>query len=423
MQSIGWIDPLELAARIRSEHMVLLYSGTKTIYSGRFSYLAYDLRETISATHFDAISAKLSADQPWYANAWFGYFGYGLKNTLENLPADAAPSIVTLPDLCMMRFGTILRFNHENHAVEGWSDDTGEVPTHSQSEHLIPAVHALHSNMSNGEYLEKVKAIIDAIHRGDLYQANLTRKFFGNFASPVHSFDLFKTLCAVSPAPYSAYIRIHNIGVCSSSPELFLRFTEDHKVESRPIKGTSPRIPDKEADKRSYEMLANSEKDKAENLMITDLMRNDLSRSCVAGSVHVSDMFAVTSHSNVHHMASTVHGKKKPECSTLDVIKHCFPPGSMTGAPKIKAMKLCTELEVMARGLYAGAIGFLDGAGGGELSVVIRTIITQGDRFEFQVGGGIVADSTPESEMQETFDKARGIIKALGITPQALQTL
>ncbi|MFO0388400.1 MAG: aminodeoxychorismate synthase component I [Alphaproteobacteria bacterium] len=423
MQFVGWKDPLEVAAAIGSDHIVLLYSGTKTSYSGQYSYLAYGLREKIIAENFSVLEAKLTRNNAWYENAWFGYFGYDLKNTLEDLPRETHDSYIALPDICMMRFGAILRFDHDAQQVEGWSD-TVDVPlARNFSSHTIPPVKDFRSNMTNAEYRDKASLIIDAIHKGDLYQANLTRKFYGEFDSPVDNFALFKNLCTQSPSPYSAYIRMQDTAICSSSPELFLRISDDGRVETRPIKGTSPRMPDAEADRKSFESLAASQKDRAENLMITDLMRNDLARTCVAGSVTVQDMFAVTSHSNVHHMASTVRGIKKQDYSTLDIIRHCFPPGSMTGAPKIKAMKLCTALEDMARGVYAGAIGFLGGTGNAEFSVVIRTIITQGTRFEFQVGGGIVADSTPQSEMQETFDKAKGIINTLRIAPEVLETL
>ena len=423
MQSIGWNDPLDVAAAINSTDMVLLYSGTQTSYSGRYSYLAYDLKEKVIADNFAALAGKLSRDKNWYENAWFGYFGYDLKNSLERLPPESTRSYIRLPDLCMMRFGTILRFDHETKRVDGWSENAITAAFSTVHSAPLPTVKHLCSNMSNTHYLEKVANIIDAIHNGDLYQANLTRKFFGEFTTPVHGLSLFHALCSASPAPYSAFIRMGNVSICSSSPELFLRISSDGNIETRPIKGTSPRMPDAAEDRKSFEKLAASEKDKAENLMITDLMRNDLAHTCIPGSITVKDMFSVTSHSNVHHMASTVRGVRQENKSTLDVIRNCFPPGSMTGAPKIKAMKLCSELEGMARGVYAGAIGFIDGAGAAELSVVIRTIITNDKAFEFQAGGGIVADSIPEAEMQETFDKVRGIMNTLNMPLEMLKNL
>ena len=211
--------------------------------------------------------------------------------------------------------------------------------------------------------------------------------------------------------------------ILSSSPELFLNIDKSGHISTRPIKGTSARFADETLDRKSREELAGSAKDQAENLMIVDLMRNDLSRSCIPGSVTTSSLFEITSHANVHHMSSTISGQKKPECSTLDAIKYCFPPGSMTGAPKIMAMNLCSRLEELERGIYSGAIGWLGGDGSGELSVVIRTMLIKGNKFEFQVGGGIVADSVPEKEFKETIDKAKGILASLGLSPADLESL
>ncbi len=204
---------------------------------------------------------------------------------------------------------------------------------------------------------------------------------------------------------------------------MFLKIDADGRMAARPIKGTAPRHADPAQDEASREALAASGKDRAENLMIVDLMRNDFSRSSIPGSVKAERLFEVTSHTGIHHMASTVTGQKAPGLSTLEAIMHCFPPGSMTGAPKITAMNLCSALEQDARGVYGGAIGWLGGDGSAELSVVIRTLIVSGDRFEFQVGGGIVSDSAPQREWMETMDKSRGILKALGLPPEAIASL
>jgi anthranilate/para-aminobenzoate synthase component I len=204
---------------------------------------------------------------------------------------------------------------------------------------------------------------------------------------------------------------------------MFLSLDTLGNVETRPIKGSAPRFEDKEKDQNSKNELQSSEKNRAENLMIVDLMRNDLSRNCVTGSVSVDSLFDVTTYATVHHMSSTIRGKKKPDIATLDLVKGCFPPGSMTGAPKIKAMELCSELEQQARGVYSGAIGWFSGDGACDFSVVIRTLIMQGRRFEFQVGGAIVSDSDPIEEWRETLTKARGIAKALDIPIEKLAQL
>ena len=254
--------------------------------------------------------------------------------------------------------------------------------------------------MTDEEYKQKVAVIIEKIRAGELYQANLTRKFYGEIkADP---FELFCKLTEISPAPYSAYIKFGDTHIISASPEKFLSI-ENGVAETCPIKGTL-------SSSSPAALLALSEKDRAENLMIVDLMRNDLAKTCT--NVRVPKLFEITSYKAYHHMSSTILGDTT--ASPLEVALGCFPPGSMTGAPKISAMKLCSELEGIERGVYSGALGWISGDAC-DLSVVIRTLIIQGNKFEFQVGGGIVADSTPEKELEEIYVKAGPILKALGV--------
>lgn len=416
LQSLPWHDPLELAATLDEAYWVLLYSGAQASYSGRYSYLAYHLRETVSEKDMGTLATKLTHNRLALDNAWFGYLGYGLKNSLETLTADDA-GWISLPNLYMMRFGTVIRFDHQERAVEVWSDNSSfSFPPIKGIAVAIPPVTRISSNMTRQQYLDNIRIIIDKIYAGELYQANLTRKFSGEFAVPCNPFAVFCRLAQVSPAPYSAFLKLGEYAVASSSPELFLHIDNKGRMRTRPIKGTAPRFNDPIQDRQSYETLAVSAKDRAENLMIVDLMRNDFSRSCVPGSVATSGLFEVTSHTAVHHMSSTVTGQKHPDCKTLDAIARCFPPGSMTGAPKIHAMNLCSQLERKARGVYSGAIGWLGGDGSCEFSVVIRTLVLRGRFFEFQVGGAIVSDSKPETELMETIDKSKGIMAALGIS-------
>ncbi len=277
--------------------------------------------------------------------------------------------------------------------------------------------------MSKADYLSKVDLIREAILAGEFYQANLTRKFSGTFAHTPEPFTIFENLCEASPAPYAAFVHTGDACILSSSPERFLQVDAGSRVESRPIKGTLARDIRREPDAIGRARLASSEKDRAENLMIVDLMRNDLARGCVLGSVHVENLFEVATYATLHHMDSTIVGQKRPEVSTLELVKGCFPPGSMTGAPKISAMKACATLEGMERGVYSGALGWFGGDGSCDLSVVIRTLIVRENRFEFQVGGAITADSTPEGEWRETLTKARGICAALGIDMQWMERL
>lgn len=419
-QSLTWMEPLALAECITDSHWILLYSSAHTAYSGRYSYLSCGLEESIEGNDFSLLEGKITADGAPFSPAWFGYLGYGLKDCLETLTRET-PTWLNMPDLCMMRFATIYVFDHENLTLVRWGKDRELTPACAPSP--LPAVASLTSNMSGTEYLDKVSWLREQIHAGELYQANLTRKFMGSFSHAPDGFSLFRRLCEASPAPYSAFLRMGDTCVLSSSPEQFLRITADGLVKTRPIKGTAPRYADENYDRRSRANLTKSEKDLSENLMIVDLMRNDLSRTCIPGSINTEALFTVTTHATIHHMSSTVTGQRRPECSTLDVVKCAFPPGSMTGAPKIRAMNLCAELERAARGIYSGAIGWFAGDGACELSVVIRTLLLRGERFEFQVGGGIVADSVPEKELAETFAKARGIMSALGVSPNRLAEL
>jgi len=419
-QSLPWSEPLELAAAIDEPYWVLLYSGVQANYSGRYSYLACNLAERVESSNFLPFEQKLSSDVAKLDNAWFGYLGYGLKDGLEKLVADK-PNWLQLPNLCMLRFHTIYQFDHNEQKITRWSDIPTPFPVPKHWNDIYPPrVSLLRSNMTSESYLEKAAYIIECIHRGDLYQANLTRKFIGNFTERPDYLALFKKLCTVSPAPYSAFMRLNDTYILSSSPELFLYIDAGGQVRTRPIKGTAPRFENAVRDRRSREGLEKSAKDQAENLMIVDLMRNDFSRSCLPGSVQAERLFEVTSHATIHHMSSTVTGVKHPSCSTLDAVKGCFPPGSMTGAPKITAMNLCSRMEGLQRGIYSGALGWFGGDGSCELSVIIRTLIIKDKEFEFQVGGGIVADSTPEGELNEIVEKSKGILLSLGISPQEL---
>lgn len=421
-----WRDPVRALAALPVDEMesyCLLYSGLIGEGFGRYSLLAAWPKETITADDWSSFSPE--------GDTWLGYLGYGLKDSLEKLPKDKPSESFPLPNLWMARYHLLAHFDHFDKALTLYATDQSYIDAFLK-EPVVPRMlpreplgKNIRSNMTKAEYVKKVTATKDAITRGDLYQANITRKFYGEWTGSAPSpIQLFNALARVSPAPYSALLKCGDTHIISSSPELFIAVTPQGKIISKPIKGSAPRvITNPEEDKRIRDALAASEKNRAENLMIVDLMRNDLSRVSLPGSVKTESLFDITSYMTVHHMSSTVTGQKKPGTSALDVVKACFPPGSMTGAPKIAAMQLCTELEQDARGVYSGAVGFFGEDGSAHLSVVIRTLIADEKGFEFQVGGGIVADSTPEGEWQETLVKARGILSALNIPESELADL
>lgn len=388
-----WQEPIKYAAALKDEtHLALLYSG---MAPGMFSILAWGLDEECRS--LKDFENKISTNLSKYENLWIGFFGYGLRTSFEKLTR-SADSIITLPDFLMMRFKNIIVFDHHTKTISS----PFEHPPLDIDSKVQVSVKDIKSNMTDDEFLQKVETILEKIRDGEIYQCNLTRKFFGEFSQTPDSLSLFQKLCTLSPAPYSCYLRFGDKTIISASPEKFLT-VENGIATTSPIKGTlSAALP--------AHMLAESEKERAENLMIVDLMRNDLSRAC--DEVKVEKLFEITSYAKYHHMSSTINGKVRKDA--LDVVKSCFPPGSMTGAPKIQAIKLAQELEKIERGLYSGAIGYFGGDGSCDLSVVIRTLIIDGTNFEFQVGSGIVSDSIPDKELEEIYIKAKAIFEILG---------
>jgi para-aminobenzoate synthetase component 1 len=241
----------------------------------------------------------------------------------------------------------------------------------------------------------------------------LTQRFSAPFSGD--AFDLYQTLRQLSPAPYSGWLNLPDVAIASSSPECFLRMDSNRWVTTRPIKGTRPRSLDAQLDACLASELAASAKDRAENVMIVDLMRNDLSKVCELESVSVPELFRVESYATVHHLVSTVRGRLRADCDVIDLVRACFPPGSMTGAPKLAAMQLLDRLEPVRRGVYSGALGYFDLRGGCDLAVVIRTLLVAGGRAWLHAGGGVVADSQADAEYAESLAKARAMLGAIAL--------
>ena len=268
----------------------------------------------------------------------------------------------------------------------------------------------LNSNFTKASFENSVRKVQDYIRQGDIYQANLTQRFNGK--TTLSTYELYRDLRKVSPAPFGALLNFEHSKILSNSPERFIKCI-DNKVETRPIKGTRPRGKTIEEDLRLQDELRNSEKDRAELLMIVDLERNDIGRVSKIGSVKVPELFVIEPYANVNHLVATVEGRLKDNLDCIDVIKATFPGGSITGAPKIRAMEIIDELEPTQRNVYTGSIGYIGFNGDMDLNIAIRTIIKQGENVYFQVGGGMTWDSNPEDEYQETLDKAKSIMKAL----------
>ena len=268
----------------------------------------------------------------------------------------------------------------------------------------------LTSNFTKNEFENAVRKVQDYIRQGDIYQANLTQRFYGK--TTLSSYELYRDLRRFSPAPFGAFLNFEDSHILSNSPERFIKCV-DRKVETRPIKGTRPRGKNKEEDLRLQEELRNSEKDRAELLMIVDLERNDIGRISKIGTVKVPELFVIEPYANVNHLVATVVGELDDDKDCVDAIKATFPGGSITGAPKIRSMEIIDELEPTKRNVYTGSIGYIGFNGDMDLNIAIRTIIKKDNNVYFQVGGGMTWDSNPADEYQETLDKAQSIMKAL----------
>lgn len=273
-------------------------------------------------------------------------------------------------------------------------------------------VSGLTSNFTEAEFCAAVESARAYIASGDIYQVNLSQQYSAAFEG--NPLALYQRLREVSPAPYAALLPLAEGHLLSSSPELFLRVRGYH-IETRPIKGTRPRDASASTDARNRAELAASEKERAELLMIADLERNDLGRICQPGSVHTSELHAIEAYPHVFHQIAHIHGQLKPGMAPGSILRATFPGGSITGAPKIRAMQIISELEPVRRGAYCGSIGWIGYDGAMELNIAIRTLLIQRNKVLFNVGGGIVWDSIPAHEYQETLHKAAGMLIALGL--------
>jgi para-aminobenzoate synthetase component 1 len=271
---------------------------------------------------------------------------------------------------------------------------------------------AIASNFTRPDYEAAVARVIDYIFAGDIFQANLTQRFRTELPAGLTPFTLYRRLRQLNPAPFAAYLDFGEVVIASSSPERFLA-VRDGRVETRPIKGTRPRGRSPAEDQALMGALLASEKDRAENVMIVDLLRNDLSRVCRDASVEVPELCICEAFATVFHLVSTIVGELAPGRSALDLLRSSFPGGSITGAPKIRAMEIIAGLEPTQRGPYCGAIGYLGFDGTMDSNIVIRTYALRGSTVTFQAGGGIVADSDPAEEYEESLAKARALIAAL----------
>lgn len=458
VHDLPWIEPVVAMRRLaRGPYLTFLDSAAKHDLLGRYSYLACDPFGTASIARGRAsFNGKLLEGDPWEAlcallaaypqehraglppfqGGMAGYFGYDLNSTLEQLPPPPI-SGQGFPQSLLHFYDVVLAYDHRDERC--WIISTGWPESNSTGRHeravrrakefearlacpepsrkpprTTTTISAWQSNFSRERYIEAVRYVIDLILAGDIFQANIAQRFTATISCSFDLLAFYERLRALNPAPFAAFLRYGSATVACSSPERFLKLDGRH-VETRPIKGTIARATDLLEDRRRADRLLASKKDRAENAMIVDLLRNDLSRVCAAHSIDVPTLCRLESYASVHHLVSVVEGTLAAEQNAITLLRACFPGGSITGAPKVRSMEIITEIERAAREVYCGAIGFVGFSGQMDMNIAIRTATITDDLAVVQAGGAITALSDPNAEYEETRIKAQRIFDAFHI--------
>lgn len=455
-RKLNWMDPLTAADRLSSlKGFVFLDSALSQAELGRYSYIAVDpfaLFTVIKGTAYwngkalegdplQALKTQLSTYKldvqekkfPFQGGC-IGYIGYDYAQYLEKIK-DYPQSSENLVEITFGFYDAIVAFDNltqESYLLaSGFPETEPEKRAERATQRLDQLTKWLneklgapreeasitlsnwHSNFTQTRYIAAIEQVKEYIRQGDIYQANIAQKFTAKLPDNFNPWRLYTKLRTINPAPFAAFLSFTDLAIASASPERFIRL-QGTQVEVRPIKGTAARANDSQTDKALADILLHSEKDRAENIMIVDLLRNDLSRSCIADSVEVTALCQLESYTGVHHLVSVVTGILKPELDGLDLLKGCFPGGSITGAPKIRAMEIIAETEKACRGVYCGAIGYIDFDGDFDFNIAIRTITFSEKEAVFQAGGGITLLSDPEAEYSETLTKVDKIFESFG---------
>lgn len=430
-----WCEPVWALAPFRDEpYACALVTGG----AGRWSYLLRTPEATLSLSADDSadpfaalaelVGPRLPShpDGPPFQGGVVGLGAYELGDRVEDLGL----ARTDWPDLTCARYSALLAFDHHARQVIAVGRGKSEAEANARAAEALAWLDVAAAERADpvgplcadltasdpGDYETAVAQVVERILSGEIFQANVARAWMGRLAVGVDSFDLFVRLREQSPAPFSAYWRLPGRALVSNSPERFLKLDPSGGIETQPIKGTRPRGRNAAEDRALAAELLASDKDRAENLMIVDLMRNDLARVSLAGSVRAPTLFAVESFANVHHLVSTVTARLAPERGVADLLRASFPPGSITGAPKVQAMKVIAQLEP-PRGPYCGSLFWAGVDGAFDSSVLIRTVglveDAEGWRLEARAGAGIVADSDPRGERLETEAKIAALKTAL----------
>lgn len=391
-----------------------------------FGNKSYINNEEINGEPFEVLEGiikkyeiKIESELPLLSGC-MGYISYDTGRILETLPNTSAQDF-QIPDMKFTFYNNIIIFDIIKSKVFITDLGIGSNKICELEQEILNGVNILeeevkrsnnkfYSNFTKENYKKAVGKLKEYIVSGDVYIANMTQRFYCN--NYEDSFDIYKKLRTINKAPFSSFMNFEDFQIISSSPERFIQIKEGN-VHTRPIKGTRPRGHNEETDNKNKEELLSSEKDKAELLMVVDLERNDLSKVCKPHSVKVAELFKLEEYATVFHLVSTIEGTLKENISTVKCIKECFPGGSITGTPKIRAMEVIEELEMLKRNIYTGSIGYFDFRGNADFNIVIRTIVKKDNKAYFGVGGGITYDSIEEDEYNETLDKAKALMRVL----------
>ena len=454
---IPYEDPVQMFSRFAVMPGAIFFdSARRETIQGRYSFIALDPFSLLQVKNGSLVWDKVQQnnvhpfkviqdalkpyhltpipDLPPFQGGVAGFFSYDLCHALENLP-EAKADDAGLPDLILGFYDLIISFDHQQQ--KAWivasglpesdaakrrarAESRGQWLKEKLAEPFAPPADAkavcdkvdIHSNFQYQDYLAAVEKVIEYIYAGDIFEANISQRFSTNLVDGLSAWHLYLRLRNLNPAPFAAYLNFNEVILASASPERFLQLKRK-VIEARPIKGTRPRGSTVAEDQDLADALRTSLKDRAENIMIVDLLRNDLSKVCLPHSVKVQQLCALESYATVHHLVSAIEGTLKPELDALDLLLAAFPGGSITGAPKVRAMEIIAEIEPTVRGPYCGSIAYIGFDGAMDSSIIIRTFLIKDQRVSFQVGGAIVADSDPLAEYQETLSKAKALLQAL----------
>lgn len=451
VEELAFSDPIQAFAPLARRPWSMLFDSSLPGGGiGRFAFICADPFLTLSCKDgvtrlngrdqgggpFDNLAVLLRSharpsmpNLPPFQGGAAGYFGYELGGLLERLPPPSAGPM-DLPDMAVGFYDAVLAFDviaRRAWLIQHPGMDARTAGRAAALRHCLtqpaalpplaaPATLSCEMNFTRDAYQRAVQKVIGYILAGDIFQANIALRFDISVPENFDRFAFYQRLRALNPAPFAAFLGMDLYAIASSSPERFLRLA-GNQLETRPIKGTRPRGATPGQDAALASELVTSEKDRAENVMIVDLMRNDLSRVCEDGSVEVAALCQLESFASVHHLVSAVTGKLRPGLGPVDALRAAFPGGSITGAPKIRAMQIIAEIEPHRRGPYCGAIGYIGFDGSMDMNIAIRTVLLGQGRAVFHAGGGVVADSTPAAEYTECLDKARALLAAFGVAP------